>query len=94
MSSAISSKASRYCIYSVVSGEETVEGAGCSTAVATSDSSTSSYFPPGKAVWPGCERRFFDLVVSSTLNDPSFSNNRINTAARTMTACFGLNARF
>ena len=60
------------------------------TAVATNDSSASSYFPPGKAVCPGCERRFFERVVSNTLNDPSLSNNNINTAARLLFACSGL----
>lgn len=60
------------------------------TAVATSDSSASSYFPPGKAVWPGYERRFFDRVVSNTLKDPFLPNNKINTAPRLLTACSGL----
>jgi len=73
----------------VISGKRSTRGAG-RTAVATSDSSASSYFPPGKAVWPGCERRFFDRVVSSTLSNPSLSNNRINTAARLLFACSGL----
>jgi len=72
-----------------ISGKRTTRGTG-RTAVATSDSSASSYFPPGKAVCPGCERRFFDRVVSSTLNDPSLSNNKINTAARLLFACSGL----
>lgn len=90
MSRATSSKASRYWIYRTVGGENIIKGAG-RTAVATSDSSVPSYLPPGKAVWPGCERKFFDRVVSNTLNDPSFSNNKINTAARLLTAWFGLN---
>ena len=72
-----------------ISRKSTTRGAG-HTAVATSDSSASSYFPPGKAVWPGCERRFFDRVVSNTLNNPSLSNNRIKTAARLLFACSGL----
>lgn len=49
MSRAISSKASRYCRCRVINGEETTEEMG-HTAVATSDWSISSYFPPGKAV--------------------------------------------
>jgi hypothetical protein len=92
VSRAISSKASRYCVYSVVSGDRTTKR-GRRTAVATSDSSVSSYFPPGKAVWPGCERRFFDRVVNNTLNDPSLSNNKTNTAARLLAACVGLNRK-
>lgn len=62
---------------------------GC-TAVTTRDPSASSYFPPGKAVSPGWERRFFDRVVSNTLSDPSLSNNKISTAARLLIACSGL----
>ena len=89
-SSAVSSKASRYYVRRVVSGKRTGEGVK-RTAVATRDPSVSSYFPPGKAVSPGCERRFFDRVVSNTLNNPILSNNKINTAARLLLACSGLN---
>lgn len=85
----ISSKASRYCGCALISGRKKAKEMG-STAVATRDSSVSSCFPPGKAVWPGWERRFFDRVVSNTLNDPSLSNNKINTAARLLIACSGL----
>lgn len=59
---------------------------GC-TAVTTRDPSASSCFPPGRAVSPGWERRFFDRVVSNTLSDPSLSNNKISTAARLLIAC-------
>lgn len=85
MSRAVSSRASLYYILGAISGEKTLKGVG-HTAVATRDSSVSSYFPPGKAVWPGCERSFFDRVVSNTLNDPSLSNNKINTAPRLLGA--------
>jgi len=68
---------------------KTKKEVGC-TAVTTRDPSASSYFPPGKAVSPGWERRFFDRVVSNTLNDPSLSNNKISTAARLLIACSGL----
>lgn len=52
------------------------------TAVCTISLSVSSTFPPGRAVSPGCERSFFDLVVSKIRKFPASSYNRTRTAAR------------
>lgn len=77
-----SSKASRYYNRSKEVRDAKVFKQGIiHTAVSVTCPSVSSTFPPGNAVWPGCERKVLDRVVNNTRSCPAFSYSRAKTAA-------------